>query len=602
MASSKLTAPLDFFLIQSKYVTLIKPRAGRREKAMDLNSLQQIMLPQVIRNSTAVDGVAMYLRLSSADGDLDTKVKRKPVRGQNESAQDEKREKMESNSIESQRMLLTTFIRERYDLKGEVYEYVDDGYTGTNFQRPAFQRMIEDAKRKKFGTIIVKDLSRLGRDYIGVGDYLEQVFPLLGIRFIAVNSHYDSDKYAGTTGGLDTTISNLVNTLYSRDISKKVRAANKTRWQRGENTNNNPCYGYIWKGNGRWEVDPEIVPVIRQIFKRAKAGWNVLMIANELNEQGIEPPGRQWEKRNVEMRRKIVDKEYLWDGAKVRKIIQRYEYTGAAVVHQRETLRVGSKNTKAIDESEQYIHENDHEAIISKEDYIQAQEIFRKGGKRSVNTKRDYPLKGMIFCGNCRLALARHESDHMAWFRCVHKYNAGRKSNCMNDRIPASEMESAVWMILWEHMRILRELGRAAETNRPTGDSFAELEKQIEITKAERIRRYEDYAEGNITREKYIRIKNELTEKITAIEQKIEQLRAEQQAADDEREKLILLGDQADAAMSYGKLDRRAVETFIESIYVYTRDRIEIVFKHEDVIRQAAEKEQQLATSEEATI
>ena len=127
------------------------------------------------------DGLAFYLRLSMADGDLG------------------KDNKDESNSIENQRLLLQSYVEASDEFEGEATEYIDDGYTGTNFRRPAFQRMIEDAKKGKIHTILVKDLSRLGRDYIGVGDYLEQIFPVLGIRFIAVNTNYDSNKYIGKT-------------------------------------------------------------------------------------------------------------------------------------------------------------------------------------------------------------------------------------------------------------------------------------------------------------------------------------------------------------------------------------------------------------------
>ena len=157
--------------------------------------------------------LAFYLRLSIADGDL------------------KEGEKDESNSIENQRELLRRYVEINDDLDGDVTEYVDDGYTGTNFNRPAFRQMIEDAKKGKIDTILTKDLSRLGRDYIGVGDYLEQIFPVLGIRYIAVNSNYDSKIYSGTTMGLDMQVSNLINHLYSRDISKKVKSAVRTKWK-----------------------------------------------------------------------------------------------------------------------------------------------------------------------------------------------------------------------------------------------------------------------------------------------------------------------------------------------------------------------------------
>ena len=162
--------------------------------------------------------IAFYLRLSVADGDLG------------------KNDKDESNSIENQRILLQTYLKAKELSENDIAEYIDDGYSGLNFDRPAFQRMIEDAKQGKIDTILVKDLSRLGRDYICVGDYLEQIFPVLGIRFIAVNTNYDSNQFLGKTMGLEMSIGNLINTLYSKDLSKKYKTAIQTKWKQGIST------------------------------------------------------------------------------------------------------------------------------------------------------------------------------------------------------------------------------------------------------------------------------------------------------------------------------------------------------------------------------
>lgn len=195
------------------------------------------------------DKIAIYLRLSLADGDL------------------KKGSKDESNSIENQRILLHDYIGKQEDLFGEIVEYVDDGYTGTNFNRPAFQKMIVDLKQGDIKVIMVKDLSRLGRDYIGVGDYIEQIFPLMGVRFIAVNNSFDSMKLNNGTPGIEVAVSNLVNNMYSRDIAKKIRAALETNWKNGKATCTNVPFGYVWnkKGGQRWEIDPEAAPCVKKV-------------------------------------------------------------------------------------------------------------------------------------------------------------------------------------------------------------------------------------------------------------------------------------------------------------------------------------------------
>ena len=152
---------------------------------------------------------------------------------------------------------------------GDLKKGSKDGYTGTNFNRPAFQKMIVDLKQGDIKVIMVKDLSRLGRDYIGVGDYIEQIFPLMGVRFIAVNNSFDSMRLNNGTPGIEVAVSNLVNNMYSRDIAKKIRAALETNWKNGKATCTNVPFGYVWnkKGGRRWEIDPEAAVCVKKVFE-----------------------------------------------------------------------------------------------------------------------------------------------------------------------------------------------------------------------------------------------------------------------------------------------------------------------------------------------
>lgn len=183
------------------------------------------------------NGIAMYLRVSLSDGDLGVE------------------QKDASNSIENQRLLLMEYLKANDSIQRQVLEYVDDGYTGTNFNRPGFIRMIEDAKKGIVKVILVKDLSRLGRDYIVAGDYIEQIFPMLGVRFIAVNNYYDSFDHGSDAMGFDVAVNNMINTFYSRDLSKKQIAAKQIRWQQGlsaEQLLSDICRILNAKGNGCW--------------------------------------------------------------------------------------------------------------------------------------------------------------------------------------------------------------------------------------------------------------------------------------------------------------------------------------------------------------
>lgn len=182
--------------------------------------------------------IATYQRISRADGDLGKDGKDK------------------SNSIENQKEMIQRYISHKESLQNlPVMDFVDDGYTGSNFDRPGFQKMMDGVRSGEIDTIIVKDLSRFGRDYIGVGEYMEQIFPLLGVRLISVNDNYDSNNYNGATLGMDLVVSNLVNTMYCRDAGKKLRTANRVKWRKGISTASSAPFGYQFDPNKKGSYD-----------------------------------------------------------------------------------------------------------------------------------------------------------------------------------------------------------------------------------------------------------------------------------------------------------------------------------------------------------
>ena len=219
--------------------------------------------------------IAAYQRISRADGDLGKDGKDK------------------SNSIENQKELIQRYISCKESLQNvPVMDFVDDGYTGSNFDRPGFQQMMDGVRNGKIDTIIVKDLSRFGRDYIGVGEYMEQIFPLLGVRLIAINDNYDSNNYKGTTLGMDVIVSNLVNTMYCRDAGKKLRTANQVKWRKGITTASAAPFGYQFDPDkkGAFIVDPPAAKIVRRIFDLAILGLGTREIAMMLNDENVPVP------------------------------------------------------------------------------------------------------------------------------------------------------------------------------------------------------------------------------------------------------------------------------------------------------------------------
>lgn len=272
--------------------------------------------------------IAMYLRLSQEDVDKKNNML-----------------KDESNSIRSQRLLVQRYIQEHSEFADcPVMEFVDDGYTGTNFDRPQFQKMIALIRSGEIQCVVVKDLSRFGRNYLEVGDYLEHIFPFLGVRFIAINDHYDSADYIGTTGGVDVAFRNLVYQQYSQDLSQKVKAAMHMKMARGRYVTHCP-YGYK-KAPGekhRMVIDPVTAPVVREIFMAAIAGKKSTEIASALNERHIPTP-MEYKK----LSRKDVQNDAMWSHQAVLRIIKDYKYTGAMVNFKCENQTIRARVQKRI--------------------------------------------------------------------------------------------------------------------------------------------------------------------------------------------------------------------------------------------------------------
>ena len=526
------------------------------------------------------DKIAIYLRLSLADGDL------------------KKGSKDESNSIENQRMLLHDYIGKQEDLFGEIVEYVDDGYTGTNFNRPAFQKMIVDLKQGDIKVIMVKDLSRFGRDYIGVGDYIEQIFPLMGVRFIAVNNSFDSMKLNNGTPGIEVAVSNLVNNMYSRDIAKKIRAALETNWKNGKATCTNVPFGYVWnkKGGQRWEIDPEAAACVKKVFELALSGRNTTQIAYGMNELNLPTPGLYAKRKNLLMGSNPIiapDSEMLWNAAIVWRILRRYEYTGALVMGRRKKIDVNTTSVRTLPEDKWIIAENAHEAIVTKDEYYQAQKAIRNVTPIQYKVGDDFALKGKICCGNCNRQL-RHERQYGEMvFYCGYKRSAGKFSKCYGGYYREYSVNAKVARAIKTVFYALDVVNQGMQEKQSITVrcmDIEDLEKEAEAIRVEQIKLYESYADGVLLRDAYIEKKKALSEKLAALQDSIRTEKEEQECADELDEEIRALTKQASEKTYIGGLTKECVDAFVSMVYLYDDQTMKIEFNCEDVIRRAMEK------------
>lgn len=233
--------------------------------------------------------------------------------------------------------------------------------------------MMDGVRSGEIDTIIVKDLSRFGRDYIGVGEYMEQIFPLLGVRLISINDNYDSSNYNGTTLGMDLVVSNLVNTMYCRDAGKKLRTANRVKWRKGISTASAAPFGYQFDPNrkGSYIIDPPAAKIVRRIFDLAILGLGTREIAMALNDENAPVPSvynREHKAYGKETTYTIAP-VILWDSSRVWKILTAYVYTGAMVLGKSQRLISGKKIIRIVPKGQQYITEGTHEAIVSREEF-----------------------------------------------------------------------------------------------------------------------------------------------------------------------------------------------------------------------------------------
>lgn len=520
--------------------------------------------------------IALYMRLSIADEDT--------VSGH----------KDESNSIENQRAILMDYIKRTGWSDEEIYEYIDDGFSGTNFERPGFKKMIHDMKHGKIRVLLTKDLSRLGRNYVEVGDYMEQIFPMLGIRYIAVNSHYDSDRFIGKTSGIDMGLMNLVNSFYSKDLSKKYKSAVKTKWKNGKSTSGRPTFGYIKDPieKGEWIIDPEAAEIVRYIFDLALEGKKTKEIVNILNAKKVITPGQYREEhRHVNIKsRKVTDEEWIWDSGKVWKILKSYEYTGALVHSKEQLIKVGSKNSRTVPEDERFVFENHHEPIVTHYEFNKAQSIIRSFKKGPVVNRDDYPLAGKIYCGNCGLKMTHPINKASSYVLCRHKEIAGDYSKCEKSRYDTETIDRIVIEQLRHQINQLdlelKEHKLRFPDNRKILKEKAERLKTLQV---EKINLYENYAMGHIDKETYIKRREKIIDQITRI--KADKRKAESKTGKLEKmqEQLNQMADYVLDICNSNHLTPEIVEVFIEKVVIYDAAHIEIRFTFEDYIKNALE-------------
>jgi len=512
--------------------------------------------------------VALYIRLSAADEDRDG----------------------ESDSVVNQRDLLNNYIASNLEfLEYNVLTFIDDGYTGTNFDRPAAKEMLEMTKCGQVQCIIVKDFSRFGRNYIEVGDYLEQIFPFLGVRFISVNDRYDSKDNKGFTAGLDVAFKTFLHSLYSKDISFKVKNGRRAKAEKGEHLCKLAPFGYQKSKTEKNKliVDEETAPVVRYIYKLFLSGLSQSEIAKRLNSESIDTPLVHRKKKGTHESRGWTAKAEVnyWTTSNVGKILRDIRYAGTMVNGRRENIAL-SKKSKAVPKDEWIVVPDTHEGIVSMETYEAAQKLLPEVGTGTCNVDNRTLFSGKVYCGHCGYALRRMRGKYY-YFTCLSQVYVSEK-RCITDRIYEHEVKEVVLAAFKKSAELAVNVkGEVKAANKRIKAEQADMSAQInKLSGKERqlleqkTQLFEDYADGKLSKEQYLESKTTLAAELDGIIRQRTDL--EKKAQDykpvSEANSVISLLDKLNSIQEVTP----ELAALVKRITIYDGERIEIQFAFSD--------------------
>lgn len=491
----------------------------------------------------------------------------------------------ESNSIKNQKQLLEQYAKSRGFTNLQFY--VDDGYSGTNFNRPDFKRMMEGVQAGYIKRIIVKDMSRFGRNYLEVGYYTEVILPEFDVQFIAVNDNVDSENI---TDNDFTPFRNIMNEWYAKDISKKMKSAIKTKGNSGKHTNPNPPYGYKKDPIDKniWCIDQEAAEVVREIFSLCMQGFGPTQIARKLTDRGIDTPKIHAQKLGRKVTIRPNEMPYEWADQTVSAILGYWEYLGYTVNFKTKKKSFKSKRILLIPSDEWQVYKDTQEPIIDEETFWAVQKI-REGKCHLDRLGNPSPFSGMLYCGDCghKLYLRRQRNPKQKDYFVCSIYRKKRKYFCTSHFIRLEDIEKIVLQELREVTKFAREHQKEfleaakkrsmQETAKVQYENKTELEKVIRRSKEiDNIiqRLYEDNLSGKIADERFEKLSITYENEQETLQEKIDYLKKELASATEEAQSVDRFIKLVNKYTEITEIDSEILRTFIEKILVYEAEEV----------------------------
>ena len=492
----------------------------------------------------------------------------------------------ESNSIVNQKAILKKYAKEQGFRN--IQFFVDDGFSGANFNRPEWQRMITMVEADQIGVLLAKDMSRIGRNYLEVGFYTEILFPKHNVRFIAINSGVDS---ANQMDNDFTPFLNIINEFYVKDSSKKVKASMKQKGESGEYLTTNPPYGYMKDPDNpkkHWIIDDEAAAVVRLIFAWCMEGYGPSQIAHKLKDAKVDCPTVHWAKMGRNAPAKTPEDPYDWAPRTISGILEKPEYLGHMVNFR--THRQSYKSKKKIEnpQSEWKIFENNHDAIVDEETFYRVQEL-RKNKRRPARTGKSNMFSGVVRCADCGEKLyyctSKNFEARQDHFVCSTSRKKG-KDVCDTHFIRAVVLEEGTL----QHMRMViscvasyedefrKALGakRNAEAKKELTAKKRTLQKsENRLAELDRLfkRIYEDMVGGKLTEARFQMLADDYEQEQSELREKIDILEDEIQQQEDQTENVDKFICQAKKYLHLEKLTPTILNDMVKAVYVHAPDK-----------------------------
>lgn len=501
----------------------------------------------------------------------------------------EREDTRERGTIQNQIYFIRHYVEQQEDM--EIYDtYMDDDISGTRFDRPAFERMMSDMRNGRIDCIVVKDLSRLGRDYIETGNLIERVFPMFQVRFVAVNDQFDSVK-----GGAEMimTVTNIANALYAQDISKKIATAKENQMKQGI-----PCsmvpYGYRVERNAGYEKvmvpDEEPAGIVRRIFEEIAAGKPQTEVARDLNKEKIPTP-YQYRMRNQP--EKLAEKAYLrWNRDNIAAILKNEVYLGRYVSGKDRVCLYRHEKRHTAGKEQWNVFENHHEPLVSEQLFETAntRKEERKQGKCGV----DNFFKRKIFCGCCGSGMVIRPEKKYRCYICTRKRQYGKDScNCLPVKMDA--VYDTVFLVVKEHIKMLldtdellqkmNQSSKAKEKMAAFSEALNKCHAELEKVAVLKSGLYADYQQNLLTEKEYLQLNEEYSGRIEKLEQYADELTETMEGYQHTPMCGTELREITRKYRSKRKLSKEMAEELIDKVLIHEDKRIEVVFKYDDEMK-----------------